>query len=173
MFLAKYTTGPLKVYFGYEAIQFAPPSDPQTSFTDIAGFGISGFAASTASPNGGITAINNIAYTPACGTGVCSDKMLQVWWTGAKYAVQDNLDVIGAYYHYSQNTFTTASCVNPVAHSQCSGSMDAVSGVVDWRFAPKWDTYIGVMFSQMNGGLDNGFLVRNDIATTSGVRFRF
>jgi hypothetical protein len=30
---------------------------------------------------------------------------LQVFWTGAKYAVTDTLDVIGAYYHYDQNNF--------------------------------------------------------------------
>jgi hypothetical protein len=51
--------------------------------------------------------------------------------------------------------------------------MDAVSALIDWRFAPKWDTYIGTMFSQMNGGLDNGFLSRNNLATTAGLRFRF
>ena len=37
MALAKYTNGPLKLYAGYEWMQFAPPSDKQTSFTDIAG----------------------------------------------------------------------------------------------------------------------------------------
>jgi len=26
-------------------------------------------------------------------------------WTGAKYAVTDDLDVIGAYYHYIQNSW--------------------------------------------------------------------
>jgi predicted porin len=36
MALAKYTHGPLNLYGGYEWIQYAPPSDPQTSFTNIA-----------------------------------------------------------------------------------------------------------------------------------------
>ena len=35
--LGKYTNGPLKLYGGYEWIQFAPPSNPQTAFTDIGG----------------------------------------------------------------------------------------------------------------------------------------
>ena len=39
--------------------------------------------------------------------------------------------------------------------------------------APKWDTYIGTFFSQFNGGLANGYLVRNDLATTAGIRFCF
>ena len=42
-----------------------------------------------------------------------------------------------------------------------------------WRFLPKWDAYIGTFFSQLNGGLDNGYLSRNNLATTAGVRFRF
>jgi hypothetical protein len=52
MALAKYSHGPLNLYGGYEWIQYAPPSDPQTSFTNIAGDTITGFAASSASPNG-------------------------------------------------------------------------------------------------------------------------
>jgi hypothetical protein len=51
--------------------------------------------------------------------------------------------------------------------------MDAVSFVVDWQFAKKFDTYAGVMFSQVNGGLANGFISRNTIAPTAGLRFRF
>ena len=75
---------------------YAPPSEPQTSFTDIAGDNITGLAASSASPNG-MTAINNIAYTAGCAAGtVCHDKILQVMRAGAKYAVTDKLDVIGA-----------------------------------------------------------------------------
>jgi predicted porin len=176
MALAKYTNGPLNLYGGYEWIQFAPPSDPQASFTDIAGDFIAGFAASSASPNGS-TAINNIAFTAGCAAGtVCNDRILQVTWTGVKYAVTDNLDVIGAYYHYAQNNFFATGpnlgCSSS-AHSQCSGTFDAVSAVIDWRFAAKWDAYIGCMFSQVNGGLANGYLQRNNIDPTVGLRFRF
>ena len=176
MALAKYSHGPMTLYGGYEWIQYAPPSDPQTSFTDIAGDTITGLVASSASPNG-LTAINNIAYTTGCAAAtVCHDKILQVAWAGAKYSVTDKLDVIGGYYHYSQdNFFATGPNVgcSSSAHSQCSGTFDAVSAVVDWRFAAKWDTYIGVMFSQVNGGLANGYLQRNNIDPTAGLRLRF
>lgn len=175
MALAKYDVSPLKLYAGYEWIQFAPPSDPQTSFRDD-GFLFMAFGgnpnvttANAANPTG----INNVAYTALCGTGICSDKILQVWWFGAKYAVTSNLDVIGAYYHYDQNTFTTASCTINTSHSQCNGTFDAYSAVIDWRFAPKWDTYFGFMFSQNNGGLANGYLNRYNFDPTAGVRFRF
>jgi predicted porin len=161
MLLAKYVTGPLKLYAGYEWIQFAPPSDPQTAFTNIAGLPMgAGFA------NG--TAINNVA----CLT-VCSDKILQVVWTGARYTIIPNLDVIGAYYHYSQSTFTNASCASLGSHSQCAGTFDAASAVLDWQFANKFDAYIAFMFSQVNGGLSNGYLARNNIDPTAGVRFKF
>jgi predicted porin len=174
--VAKYTKGSLSLYGGYEWIEYAPPSDPQTSLTNISGTTISGFAASTESPNG-ITAINNIAYAAGCVAGVvCHDKVLQVMWTGAKYAITDELDVSGGYYHYFQNnvfaTGPNVSCSSS-AHSQCSGTFDAVSAAIDWRFAARWDVYIGFMFSQVNGGLANGYLQRNNIDPTAGLRFRF
>jgi predicted porin len=169
MLLAKYTVDRLKLYAGYEWMQFAPPSDPfsvpHTGFTDIAGDFIC-FECNTAT---GGTNINSLQYS-APGN---SDKVLQVVWLGAKYAIAENLDVIGAWYHYNQNNYTTDSCANPTAHATCPGTMDAFSAVIDWRFLPKWDTYIGTMFSQMNGGLDNGFLARSNLATTAGLRFRF
>jgi hypothetical protein len=37
MFVARYTSGPLKLYAGYEHIQYAAPSDLQSAFTDIGG----------------------------------------------------------------------------------------------------------------------------------------
>ena len=94
-----------------------------------------------------------------------------------KYSVTDELDVIGAYYHYIQNSlFGTPAGAAPCSgseHSQCAGALDAYSVVIDWKFAPKWDVYAGVMFSQENGGLANGFLQRNNIDPTVGLRFRF
>jgi len=49
----------------------------------------------------------------------------------------------------------------------------AISGVIDWQFAPKWDLYAGLMFSKVNSGLANGYLERNNIDPTVGLRFRF
>jgi len=169
MLLSKYTVGPLKLYAGYEWYQLAPPSDPVNTVTGFSNIG--GLPMGSAYAN--LTAISNVAYSAGCGTGTCSDKVMQVMWTGARYAVNKDLDVVGAYYHYIQNTYTTASCANPTAHSQCAGTFDAVSALVDWRFLPKWDAYIGIMFSQVNAGLSNGYLARNNLDPTAGVRFRF
>jgi hypothetical protein len=51
--------------------------------------------------------------------------------------------------------------------------LKAISGVVDWKFAPKRDVYIGLMRSQFNGGLSNSFFVNNNVATTAGLRFKY
>jgi predicted porin len=169
MFVAKYTTGPLKLYAGYEYIHYAAPSDPQTAFTDIAGnFLCLGCAAFNN------TNINNAAF----GVGGLGNKVLQIMWTGAKYAVTDELDVIGAYYHYIQNSYFGTSAGGPLfcstsEHAQCAGTYDAISAAVDWRFAPKWDLYFGMMFNQVHGGLGFGFLQHSNIDPTVGVRFRF
>jgi predicted porin len=168
MALAKYTVDRLKLYAGYEWMQFAPPSDPftvaGTGFTNIAG----DFVCVACNAFG--TNITSTAYSASAGF---RDKILQVFWFGARYSVTETVDVVGAYYHYNQNDYTTENCAVETAHSQCAGTMDAVSALIDWRFAPKWDTYIGTFFSQMNGGLDNGFVARNNLATTAGLRFRF
>ena len=170
MALAKYTNGPLKLYSGYEWMQFAPPSDPQTSFTDIAGnFVCAGCAAFN------MTNINNTAYS-APGN---SDKILQAVWVGARYSVTEQVDVVGAYYHYNQNNFAlstanVAACnVADTKKNFCQGTMDAVSFLIDWKFAAKFDAYAGFMYSQFNGGLANGYLARNNIDPTVGLRFRF
>ena len=93
MLLARYTNGPIKLCAGYEWIQFAPPSDPQTSFTDIAGDPLCLGCAAINNTN-----INNTAFS-------VHRRFLQIFWTGVKYAVTDNLDLTGAYYHYNQDSF--------------------------------------------------------------------
>jgi predicted porin len=169
MFVAKYTTGALKLYAGYEYIQYMAPSDPQTAFTDIAGnFLCLGCAAFNN------TNINNTAF----GVNGLGDKIFHVIWTGAKYGVTDEVDVIAAYYHYIQNSYFGTAAGGPApcssaAHPQCAGTFDAISAAVDWRFAPKGDLYFGLMFTQVDGGLAFGFLQRNNVDPTVGLRFRF
>src|SRR6476661_4785853 len=168
MFVAKYTNGPLKLFAGYEHIRYKAPSDPQTAFTSISGDFL---CANCQAFNN--TTISNTAF----GVNGLDNKTFQVMWVGGKYAVTENLDVIGAYYHYIQDSFFGTAAGGPAPcfgaeHSQCAGTFDAISAAVDWRFAPKWDLYSGIMFTQVNGGLANGFLQRNNIAPTVGLRFR-
>jgi predicted porin len=177
MAVAKYTVDKLKLYAGFEWMQFAPPSDPftvaGTGFTDIAG----DFLCFACNTKIGGTNINSTAFSGSHGF---KDKILTMSWVGARYSVTEAVDVVGAYYHETQNDFAAspanvkACAILPASKNNfCSGTVDAASGVIDWKFAPKWDTYIGTFFSQFNGGLNNGFLSRNNLATTAGLRFRF
>ena len=169
MLLAKYAIGALNLYGGYERIRFMGPSDPQTAFTNIAGTFLCEGCAAINNTN-----INNTAF----GVDGLGDRIRQVMWTGAKYAITEKLDVMAAYYHYAQNSYFGTATGGPAPcsgseHSQCAGTFNAISGVIDWLFAPKWDLYLGIMSTQVNGGPANGYLQRNNIATTAGLRLRF
>jgi predicted porin len=139
---AKYVIGPWKLYAGYERIDFANPNNPLLPGAFVTG----GFIAA---------AVNNANFP--------NDRILQTAWAGVKYSITPTLDIAGAYYREWQNSFgsgTVAGC-SDARSSQCSGSLDAVSLVVDWRFAKHMDMYAGVMWSQVQNGLASGFLQAN------------
>jgi predicted porin len=159
MLLAKYGIGPVKLYGGYEHIQFANPSNPLAAGTGIVG----GYTLGT---------VNNNSFT--------TDRLLQVFWGGAKYAIRSDVDLTVAYYHEEQNSFeggtpatlNAGHCSN-ASLAQCSGQLDAVSFVADYRFAKRFDTYAGIMWSQVSNGLASGFQQRSSIDPTVGLRFQF
>jgi predicted porin len=173
---------PLTLYAGYEWIQFANPSDSQTtSFRDDGFlFNFVNAGATKLSANGTTIANNNFNANCGVAGGGCTNEIFQVMWTGAKYGITRDLDIIGAYYHYIQNAYVVAvaaTCPSPgglsANNSRCAGWFDAYSLVLDWRFLPKWDAYIGTMYSAAFGAIANGDISRNNLATTAGVRFRF
>jgi predicted porin len=137
MFAGKYDFGQIKLYGGYENIYFAPPSDPVAAPF----IGVGGYTFSSA---------NNAAYA-------INNKVLQVFWTGVKYSVRDNLDLMGAFYYEIQNDYSGKNCSNASA-SACYGTEPVVSAVVDWRPYSRVEVYAGVAYSKVNGGLANGFL---------------
>jgi len=154
MLLAKYGTGPVQPFAGYEYIQFANPGHPLEVGSQI--------------PNSGggysLGAVNNNAFA--------NKKVLQVAWVGAKYAVRHDIDLIAAYYHEQQNSFAGNGCSNN-ALAACSGQLDAVAFVADYRFAKRFDAYAGFMFSKVSNGLSSGFLNTSTIDPTVGLRFTF
>jgi predicted porin len=169
MLAAKYTWDRLKLYAGYEWIQFAAPSDPVTAFRDAGGV----FLQNGVPLNG-----FNVVIAPFSGP----DKIQQTAWVGARYSVTDSLDAAVAYYHadFSQ-TDTSGNCDAHfnTANANCHGWVDAASFLLDWRFAPKWDTYIGTLYSKFQGGQASGYLLTtpggtiDNWATTAGIRFRW
>ena len=169
MLLAKYTWGPVKLFGGYENIHFYNPTDTfPGGFTGVGGYTV---------PAGQVT-IN--AYTNA--------KVQQIMWLGAKYAIRDDLDVAGAYYHYIQNNYNlpAAAACGPnttapaptfspqgAANSKCAGTLDAISAMIDYRPVKRVDLYAGVMFSQVGGGIASGYLKSNNLDPTIGLRIKF
>jgi hypothetical protein len=144
----------------FKWMQFAPPSDPFT----VAGTGF--------------TDIGGDFVCVACNTAI--GKILTMSRVGARFAVTETVDGVGACYHETQNDFAAnpanvkACATLPASkNNPCAGTVDAASALIGWKFAPKWDTYIGTFFNQFNGGLNNGFLSRNNLAATAGLRFRF
>ena len=113
----------------------------------------------------GCAAINNINNT-AFNAG---DKLSHVGWTGVKYAVTDDLQVTGVYYYNGQPALgATVNCTSPAAFANCHGTLNAASVAVDWQFAKKYDAYAGVMWSQVQNGLANGFALANGLPGTTG-----
>jgi predicted porin len=153
MLVAKYTIGPVKLYGGYEHINLANPSNPLAPGAFIEG----GYT---------VFAPNNTNFT--------TDRILQVFWAGAKYAVRADLDLTLAYYHENQNSFIIGNGTNPTGtcssavSAGCSGSLDAVSFLADYRFAKHFDAYAGVMWAQVQNGLASGFALANGLPGTTG-----
>ena len=158
---AKYTIGQWKLYGGYEHIQYQNPNNALLPGAFVNG----GY-------NDGL--VNNAFYQ--------TDRIMQIFWAGVKYAFTPTFDVMGAYYGYRQNNFLQSglpagSLVNPTPagvigavnpanvgcttsqFAGCSGSMDMFSVALDWRFARHFDFYAGVSYSQKQGGLANGFVL--------------
>ena len=173
MLLAKYTYGPLKLYGGYEYINYGKPSDAYPGgFTSIGDFTI---------PAGSVT---STAYT-------AKNLDFQVFWLGAKYAILNNLDGAVAWYHYDQNDYDPTpskdcgvNTVNPYTgktgsgghgslKSDCAGTLNAYSAMLDWKPMKRLDIYAGLMYSEVNGGLASGFLNTSNIDPTVGLRLQF
>lgn len=151
MALGKYALRRIKLFSGYEWIQYAPPSHQYISFTNIAG--------------NHIIHVNNTNFN-------FHDRIMQVFWTDAKIAVHNGLDLIVAYYHYNQNSFGQVDCSNS-SSPMCHGTLDATSVAIDWRLAKKFDAYAGLMYSHVSGGLAFGYLHRSTVDPTTGLRFTF
>jgi predicted porin len=152
--MGMYDFGAAKIFAGYEHIQFANPSTPlSTGFDDIGGYKLA--------------FVNNAAFP--------NDKVMQVYWAGARYTVIDGLDLVGAYYGYHQNSYgngATAGCTTNVA-ATCSGTLEGVSFDADYRLSKRFDAYAGIMFTGVHDGLANGYIHSTDMNPTIGVRYKF
>jgi predicted porin len=149
-------TLPLKLYAGWEQIKFYTPTVPLPAGSNTEGGYVLAFT-------------NNTAYAK-------NSKTMQIYWAGVKYTFLENFEVTAAYYGYKQNAYTTgaeAGCSSAAISGACSGNLNAVSLVADYRFTKRFDVFGGAMWSQVTGGLANGYLQTNNTNPTLGVRFSF
>ena len=152
--MARYPLSSVKLFGGYEYIKYVNPATPLSAgFNDIGGYLLA--------------YVNNTAYN--------NPKILQVYWTGARYAVTPQLELTAAYYGVHQSAYgslTQAGCSSN-AHSACSGNLETFSFDADYRFNVHFDVYAGAMYSGVHDGLAFGYINTTNINPTIGVRYKF
>ena len=162
MLAAKYAWRPLKFFGGHERIWQHNPSNPLgVGASDQGGYLLSGVE----------------------DTNLDSTKVVQIWWTGAKYAVDSKTDITLSWYHQRQNDFRVPSACSATAgfRSSCAGTLNELSLYTDHHFTKRFDGFIGLAYSYVNGGLaiaiPHGpgvpYLHNSNFAPTVGGRFVF
>jgi predicted porin len=165
MAAAKYSSDSLKIFAGYEYIWQNNPANPLgVGASDQGGYFLSGVE----------------------DKNLDSEKLVQIWWTGAKYTYGAKTDFTLAWYQQRQNDFRVPSTcsTNPAVgnmRASCAGSLNEGSFYVDHRFTKRFDSFAGVAYSWVEGGLGIAiphgpgvpYLSNNNLAPTVGSRFAF
>jgi predicted porin len=162
MAAAKYATEPLKVFAGYEYVWQNNPRNPLGGgASDQGGYFMSGVED------------NNLD----------SEKRVQIWWTGAKYTYRRKTDFTFAWYEQRQNDFRVPSTCSAAAgfRASCAGSLNEGSFYFDHHFTKRFDSFAGVSYSFVSGGLaiaiPHGpgvpYSSDNNLAPLVGSRFSF
>jgi predicted porin len=161
MVAAKYAWEQFKFYGGYEHIRQDNPSSP---------LGV------------GATAQGGYLLSGVEDNNLDSPKVVQVYWTGVKYAYDSNTDITLSYYHEEQNDFRLPPTCSPASfRSSCAGTLNEVSLYADHHFTKRFDVYGGIAYSNVSGGLaiaiPHGpgvpYFYDNNFAPTVGGRFTF
>ena len=158
--MAAYTVGTVRLSGGYEHIAFNNPDTPLEKGSLTIGGYVLAFTNNT--PFGTVTSPK--------------EKILQVFWAGAKFGLSPSLDLLAAFYHYKQNSFATGAKAGCSDNSSggCSGTEDSFSVVLDYRFSKRFDGYFGTFYTGVKDGLANGFVFNTStVSTTTGIRFKF
>jgi predicted porin len=153
--MASYAFGPATFFGVYEHITYMNPSIKlNPGFNDIGGYTLA--------------YVNNTAYAKA-------DKILQVYWAGVRYMVNEQLTAAIAYYGEKQNAYATGADLNCSAtiSGACSGNLNAASVSLVYHFTKRFDSYAGAMWSHVSHGLANGYIETTMIDPTIGFRYSF
>ena len=135
---AKYTGEQFKFYLGYEFIRQANPDNPLgVGATDQGGYLMSG--------------VEN--------TNLDSTKLVNIWWSGVKYAYDPKDDITLSFYEQVQNDFrrNPFTCsTNPAIgnmRASCAGTLNEGSLYENHHFTKRFDGFAGVAYSWVTGGL--------------------
>jgi predicted porin len=162
MLAAKYSWDHFKYFAGYEHIWQNNPTNPLgVGATDQGGYLMSGVED------------NNLD----------SEKIVQIWWTGVKYAFDKKTDITFSWYGQAQNDFRVPSTCSATAgfRSSCAGDLEEGSLYTDHHFTRRFDGFAGLAYSFVTGGLaiaiPHGpgvpYLHNSNFAPTVGGRFSF
>jgi predicted porin len=162
MFAGRYTWDRFKLFGGYEYIWQNNPKNPLgVGASDQGGYIMSGVED------------NNLD----------SEKLVQIWWTGVKYAYDNKTDITFAWYGQAQNTFRVPSTCSIAAgfRSSCAGDLEEGSLYLDHHFTKRFDGFTGLAYSFVTGGLaiaiPHGpgvpYLHNSNFAPLLGGRFSF
>jgi predicted porin len=162
MAAAKYSSEQFKVFAGYEYIWQNNPVNPLgVGASDQGGYFMSGVED------------NNLD----------SEKLVNIWWTGAKYTYRSKTDFTFAWYEQRQNDFRLPPACSAAAgfRASCAGSLNEGSFYIDHHFTKRFDSFAGVSYSFVGGGLaiaiPHGpgvpYNSDNNLAPLVGSRFAF
>ena len=135
---------PAKLMFfaGYTHTEQSNPHDP-VFYGDAAG----GYPLTVSA-----TLPDNNAFT--------TDKIFQFFWTGARYELPSGWSFTGAYYHIEQNSYVADNKACPAggaSGTQCAGTYDQGSFLIDYAFNKHLDVYGGVTYARADNGLASGY----------------
>jgi hypothetical protein len=111
-----------------------------------------------------------------------SPKLVQIAWTGVKYAFDTKTDITLSAYHQWQANFRVPSACPPSSYrASCSGFLNEVSLYTDHHFTKRFDVFAGITYSNVSGGMaiaiPHGpgvpYLNKNNTAPVIGARFTF
>jgi predicted porin len=162
MFAARYTWEKFRLFGGFEWIRQTNPSNPL-----------------------GVGALDqgSVYLSGVEDNNLDSPKVVKIWWTGVKYAVDRKTDVTFAWYEQLQDDFRVPSTCSTAAgfRASCAGSLSFGSLYLDHHFTPRFDAFAGLAYSFVTGGLSIAiphgpgvpYLHNSNYAPVIGGRFTF
>jgi predicted porin len=182
---AKYKWQAWTVYGGYAWLRQGDTTDTfPDGFRTIGGWNVPGTIPSTFPHASKFWPTQWISYTT-----YEIPRIAPYFWVGAKYAINPQLDVSGAFYYLQQSDYNATACTGALAsfvqpngnkltvarssNGACAGSEDFFSALIDYRPVKRVDLYAGLFIANVYGGLANGFPATQNISPTAGLRIKF